>query len=84
MNKMRILNFTLWNINRTYGGFTSDRITGQEHDSLWTSLSDDDKLLADKEAPFYYAGYDPPFKLFFRRNEIWLIQGAKKTDLPCE
>ncbi len=27
-----------------------------------------------KEAPFYRAGYDSPFKLTNRRNEVWLIK----------
>ena len=36
------------------------------------SLSEDDKQSVDQSAPFYFAGYDAPFKLFNRRNEIWM------------
>ena len=28
--------------------------------------------MIDPDSPYFYAGYDPPFKLFFRRNEVWL------------
>jgi hypothetical protein len=57
---------------RTYGGFSKDQVTKREHDALWNSLSEDDKRSVDKSAPFYFAGYDAPFKLFHRRNEIWM------------
>lgn len=36
------------------------------------SLSDDDKERVRNVSHFYYAGYDAPFKLFFRRNDIWI------------
>lgn len=59
---------------RTFGGFANDENTQQERDLLWASLSNEDKLSVDMAAPFYFAAYDPPFKAFSRRNEIWLIR----------
>lgn len=57
---------------RTYGGFSKDQATRQEHKNLFESLTKEDKQFVDQTGPYYYAGYDPPFKLFFRRNEIWM------------
>lgn len=57
---------------RVYGGFSNDQVTEREHAALWNSLSDKDKKNADQTSPYYFAGYDAPFKLFFRRNEIWI------------
>lgn len=31
-------------------------------------------LISSSSISYYCAGYDPPLKLFFRRNEIWLQQ----------
>lgn len=30
---------------------------------------------------YYTAGYDPPFKLFGRRNEIWFVKKAEKEEV---
>lgn len=46
----------------------------QEHDRLYNSLSDEDKTTVNSNGTYFSAGYDPPFKLFFRRNEIWMIR----------
>lgn len=44
----------------------------EEKDHLLASLSEEHRrsILIDS---YYLAGYDPPLKLFFRRNEIWFI-----------
>ena len=47
-------------------------MTEREHTALWAALSEEDKKNTDQTAPYYFAGYDAPFKLFFRRNEIWM------------
>ncbi|KAK4023812.1 hypothetical protein OUZ56_009211 [Daphnia magna] len=63
---------------RTYGGFSNDRIDQEERCHLLASLTAEDRemvqdLLNKPGGGVYYcAGYDPPLKLFFRRNEIWL------------
>lgn len=62
---------------RTYGGFTNDRIDQEERCHLLASLSAEDRELVIEQQSkpgggvYYCAGYDPPLKLFFRRNEIW-------------
>ncbi|KAI9556262.1 hypothetical protein GHT06_018836 [Daphnia sinensis] len=71
-------------LTRTYGGFSNDRVTKQEHTNLFTSLSDEDKQLVDQSAPYYYAGYDPPFKLFFRRNEVWMNSFKPRLQIDAE
>ncbi|KAK4023813.1 hypothetical protein OUZ56_009212 [Daphnia magna] len=71
-------------LTRTYGGFSNDRVTKQEHINLFTSLSEEDKQLVDQSAPYYYAGYDPPFKLFFRRNEVWMNIFQPRLQIDAE
>ena len=71
---------------RTYGGFSNDQNTQQERDNLLASLSEDDKKLVEPGASYYLVGYDPPFKLFFRRNEIWFVlkDGTSAPAVPVE
>lgn len=45
----------------------------EEHAALWNSLALQDKHRADPTINYYLAGYDAPFKLLFRRNEIWML-----------
>ena len=45
----------------------------EEHTVLWNSLSELDRNNVEKNAHYYLDGYDAPFKLLFRRNEIWMI-----------
>lgn len=54
------------------------------------SLTEADGLSVDEGGAFYTAGYDPPFKLRDRRNEIWLIRmepnlvrEMKRSRTPC-
>ncbi|XP_028996850.1 heme-binding protein 2 [Betta splendens] len=57
---------------RTYGGFSSDTMRQEELLKLLESLQRDGVQFVDK--PFYTAGYDSPFKLTNRRNEVWILQ----------
>uniref|UniRef100_A0A8B9HCD9 Heme binding protein 2 n=1 Tax=Astyanax mexicanus TaxID=7994 RepID=A0A8B9HCD9_ASTMX len=57
---------------RTYGGFANTQNTNEELQKLIESLKRDG--MAFKEAPYYRVGYDSPFKLVNRRNEVWLIK----------
>jgi len=57
---------------RRYGSFSRGATTKLEHDHLLASLSEEDRATVKEEGPYYFAGYDAPFKLFNRRNEIWL------------
>ena len=61
--------FTLLH-NRSFGGFASMKDWISEAATLTKVLPDDAKYVKD----FYYTGgYDAPFTLFNRHNEIWFI-----------
>ncbi|XP_068087776.1 heme-binding protein 2 [Hyperolius riggenbachi] len=56
---------------RSFGGFTNFQKNQEQILQLSECLKRDGKLY---EENFYYtAGYDSPFKLFNRHNEVWLI-----------
>ncbi|XP_031438071.1 heme-binding protein 2-like isoform X1 [Clupea harengus] len=57
---------------RTYGGFSREQTVREEHLKLAESLRRDG--VPFREEPYYRAGYDSPFKLTNRRNEVWLLQ----------
>ena len=63
---------------RTYGGFANTQNTREELLKLSESLKRDG--IAFKEAPYYRVGYDSPFKLVNRRNEVWLIKKEEGKD----
>ncbi|XP_070782102.1 heme-binding protein 2 [Enoplosus armatus] len=57
---------------RTYGGFSKENLKREELVKLLESLQRDGVPYVDK--PFYAAGYDSPFKLTNRRNEVWVLK----------
>ncbi|XP_028809429.1 heme-binding protein 2 [Denticeps clupeoides] len=57
---------------RTFGGFSNEKMVREEHLKLIESLQRDEVKF--KEAPYYRVGYDSPFKMTNRRNEVWLVQ----------
>ncbi|XP_062858368.1 heme-binding protein 2 [Trichomycterus rosablanca] len=57
---------------RTFGGFANSQNTRDELLKLIESLKRDG--MSFKESPYYRVGYDSPFKLINRRNEVWLIK----------
>ncbi|MBN3283261.1 HEBP2 protein, partial [Polyodon spathula] len=59
---------------RVFGGFTNAQKAQGELIKLSQSLQRDGQQF--EENVYYTAGYDSPFKLFNRKNEVWLI---KKT-----
>ncbi|KAJ8356750.1 hypothetical protein SKAU_G00195440 [Synaphobranchus kaupii] len=60
----------------TYGGFTNEPKSGEQLLELVESLQRDGLTLEEKH--YYTAGYDSPFKLTNRLNEVWLF---KKPDV---
>ncbi|THD19657.1 Heme-binding protein 2 [Fasciola hepatica] len=56
---------------RNYGGFSNDTKLCENVRKLSAALDDLGKQY-DTD-PFFFAGYDPPFRLFGRRNEALLI-----------
>ncbi|XP_077566531.1 heme-binding protein 2 [Stigmatopora nigra] len=63
---------------RTYGGFSNETLARGELLQLSESLRRDGVPFAER--PYYVAGYDSPFKLVNRRNEVWLIHQKEPTD----
>ncbi|TKS76159.1 Heme-binding protein 2 [Collichthys lucidus] len=57
---------------RTYGGFSNEKMKREELMKLMESLQRDGVPYMEK--PFYAAGYDSPFKLTNRRNEVWVLK----------
>lgn len=57
---------------RTYGGFANEKSKRDELQKLMESLRRDGAPFVEK--PFYSVGYDSPFKLFNRRNEVWVLR----------
>ncbi|KPP67651.1 SOUL1 protein-like [Scleropages formosus] len=62
---------------RTYGGFSNEQKSREELLKLTESLKRDGVEFLEK--PYYTAGYDSPFKLINRRNEVWII-GKRQCD----
>ncbi|KAG8582901.1 hypothetical protein GDO81_008219 [Engystomops pustulosus] len=56
---------------RCFGGFTNGAKNQEQILQLSESLKRDNKLF--NENIYYTAGYDSPFKLLNRHNEVWLI-----------
>ncbi|KAM9704255.1 heme-binding protein 2 [Menidia menidia] len=59
---------------RTYGGFANENTKREELQKLLDSLKRDGVEYVDH--PYYTAGYDSPFKLTNRRNEVWILKKA--------
>ncbi|KAM6953895.1 heme-binding protein 2 [Aplochiton taeniatus] len=57
---------------RTYGGFSNPQMRREELLKLLESLQRDE--VPFKEHPYYTVGYDSPFKLINRKNEVWILQ----------
>ncbi|XP_062981772.1 heme-binding protein 2 [Elgaria multicarinata webbii] len=57
---------------RSFGGFTNAKKNQEEILALAESLRRDGRGFQEKV--YYSAGYDSPFKLLNRHNEVWLIK----------
>lgn len=56
---------------RVFSGMAKGEDWTREYECLLSKLNNKDEL----ELSYYYrAGYDPPFKPFNRRNEIWVVK----------
>ncbi|XP_077409582.1 heme-binding protein 2 [Vanacampus margaritifer] len=62
---------------RSYGGFSNETLARDELLKLLESLGRDGVHFAER--PYYVAGYDSPFKLLKRTNEVWLLQTQAHT-----
>jgi len=75
-------------LKRTYGGFSNDLKVEVERTHFFAVLTEDDKKQIEPIHSYYVVGYDPPFKLFNRRNEIWFVindatKPTTKTETAC-
>ncbi|XP_051909418.1 heme-binding protein 2 [Hippocampus zosterae] len=62
---------------RSYGGFSNETLERDELLKLKESLRRDGVHFAER--PYYVAGYDSPFKLVNRRNEVWLLKQNEQS-----
>ncbi|CAB1435489.1 unnamed protein product [Pleuronectes platessa] len=61
---------------RRYGGFSNENLKREELLKLLESLQRDGVPFVDK--PYYTVGYDSPFKLTNRRNEVWVLKKVEQ------
>ncbi|XP_068234272.1 heme-binding protein 2-like [Palaemon carinicauda] len=70
-------------LTRRFGGYASDEAIIKEAKELAEEIQAQNEPGVNYEQ-YYIAGYDPPFKLFGRRNEIWFVktpsQDANEAD----
>ncbi|MBN3306049.1 heme-binding protein 2 [Amia ocellicauda] len=57
---------------RTYGGFSNEQKSREELLQLIESLRRDGQQFVEEQ--YYTAGYDSPFKMLNRHNEVWLLK----------
>lgn len=61
---------------RRFGGYTNEDVITKEGKELGEIIRKNCETEVNFDQ-YYIVGYDPPFKLFGRRNEIWFV---KKSD----
>lgn len=61
-----------FNFTRSFGGFASPEKYAEEAEALARTLRNRGQPF--HEDFFYTAGYDSPFKLFNRHNEVWYFK----------
>ncbi|CAL4072919.1 unnamed protein product, partial [Meganyctiphanes norvegica] len=60
-------------LTRRFGGYVTDQIIIDEAKALSEDIQKNGEENVDFEH-FYLAGYDPPYKIMYRRNEIWFVK----------
>ena len=66
---------------RQFGGFAKEETWLSEAQRLAQAIEGKEKFHTDYH---YTAGYDSPFKMFNRRNEVWFINAADSTQTPTD
>lgn len=61
---------------RTYSGFSKEQMKIEQLQKLTESLQRD--AVPFRASPYYAAGYDSPFKLTNRRNEVWMLRESQE------
>lgn len=67
---------------RGFGGFSNETMKRDELLKLMESLQRDGVQYMDQ--PFYAAGYDSPFKLVNRKNEVWVLKKEQEKEQEKE
>jgi hypothetical protein len=57
---------------KEFGGFAKSKEIIAEAAELESSVGKAEDIEAENEEIWYYAGYDPPFRLTNRHNEVWV------------
>lgn len=65
-------------LRRSFDGFSSAQKNQEQLLTLASMLREEGKVFSEKV--YYTAGYNSPFKLLDRNNEVWLIQKNE----PCK
>jgi len=60
-------------LTRRFGGYATDATVATEAQELADVIRAAGVSGVDFDS-YYVAGYDPPFKFFYRRNEVWYIR----------
>lgn len=58
-------------IYRSFGGFLNDTLEQENLGELADDIGDSSKYIKN---PYFTAGYDNPYQVFDRHNEVWLLQ----------
>lgn len=65
-------------LTRRFSGYTTNEVIGKEVKELSEEIKNQNEPGVNFDQ-YYIVGYDPPFKLFGRRNEIWFVKAHGKT-----
>ena len=63
---------------RSFGGYDNATKITQEIQQLADDIEDAGKYVSN---PYYSAGYDNPYQILNRHNEVWLQATGKQCDL---
>lgn len=66
-------------VYRQFGGYANEQVLAKERKDLVEAIKKNGETGVNFDR-FYIVGYDPPFKLFGRRNEIWLLKTKDKEE----
>ncbi|XP_063884370.1 heme-binding protein 2-like isoform X2 [Scylla paramamosain] len=66
---------------RRFSGYMNDEVVAKELSALHQSIINNGEEEGVDFSRYYVAGYDPPFKLLGRRNEVWVVKKVNEKRL---
>ncbi|XP_045106997.1 heme-binding protein 2-like isoform X2 [Portunus trituberculatus] len=66
---------------RRFSGYMNDEVVAKELAALHQSIINNGEEEGVDFSRYYVAGYDPPFKLLGRRNEVWVVKKVSENRL---